>query len=151
MTKRIAVGSDHRGVETCQMLTETLVADGYDATAVPSSNDYPDVACDVAQRVARGEVDAGILLCGTGIGMSIAANKFAGVRAVTCANQVLAEISRHHNDANVLCLSASLLGRDVLLGIVRHWLTTPYDGGRHDQRLAKIADIEKRLGLACEP
>ncbi|MGL4944624.1 MAG: ribose 5-phosphate isomerase B [Thermoguttaceae bacterium] len=146
--KRIAVGSDHRGVEMCQLLTDTLVAEGHDAVAVPSSNDYPDVAGEVARRVAQGDADVGILLCGTGIGMSIAANKFTGVRAVTCANQVVAEISRRHNDANVLCLSANLLGRDVLFGIVRHWLNAPYDGGRHDQRLAKIVDIEKRIGLS---
>lgn len=145
--KKIAIGNDHRGVEMAELLTETLVREGYGATAVASSNDYPDVASEVARRIICGDAETGILLCGTGIGMSIAANKWAGIRAVACANPVLAEISRRHNDANVLCLSASLLGRDALLAIVRQWLVTPYEGGRHDRRLDKLAAIEQRLGM----
>lgn len=143
--KRIVIGSDHRGVELAQQLHEMLIRKGFVAILIESVHDYPDVASEVARRVSCQDADCGILFCGTGIGMSITANKFPHVRAVTCQNQVLAGVSRQHNDANVLCLPASLLGRDSSFVIVRHWLETSYEGGRHDRRLEKIAQIEELI------
>lgn len=113
----------------------------------PTSIDYPDVAAAVAQAVSRGEADRGILICGTGIGMSIAANKFRGVRAAVCYNEVAAELSRRHNDANVLCLSGEFLGEQAAKNLAGIWLNAPYDGGRHARRVAKISQIEEETGL----
>jgi ribose 5-phosphate isomerase B len=104
--------------------------------------DYPDIAADVARRVSSGTVDRGILLCCTGVGMAIAANKLPGVRAATCHDEVTAEMSRRHNDLNVLSLSAELIGPEVQDKIIRTWLSTPFEGGRHARRVAKIAALE---------
>jgi ribose 5-phosphate isomerase B len=104
--------------------------------------DYPDIAADVARRVSDASVERGILLCCTGVGMAIAANKLPGVRAATCHDEVTAEMSRRHNDLNVLCLSAELIGSDVQEKIIRTWLSTPFEGGRHARRVAKIAALE---------
>lgn len=109
--------------------------------------DYPDVAAIVAQKVSKGEVDYGVLICGTGIGMCIVANKFPGVRAAACHNESATELSRCHNNANVLCISGEMLGPTVAGILVKRFLTTPYEGGRHDARLQKIAMIEKETGL----
>lgn len=106
--------------------------------------DYPDVASLVSQKVSRGEVDRGILVCGTGLGMCIAANKFAGVRAAPCHDDLTAEMSRRHNDTNILCLSADLLGERLIDRMVELWLATPFEGGRHARRVEKIAQIERR-------
>ena len=96
--------------------------------------DYPDVAARVAEKVSRGEADRGILVCGTGLGMCIAANKFPGVRAAPCHDDLTAEMSRRHNDSNVLCLSADLLGERLIGRMIELWLTTPFEGGRHARR-----------------
>ena len=104
--------------------------------------DYPDIAADVAGRVSHATVDRGILLCCTGVGMAIAANKVAGVRAATCHDEVTAEMSRRHNDLNVLCLSAEMIGPEVQDKMIRTWLETPFDGGRHARRVAKIMSLE---------
>ncbi len=109
--------------------------------------DYPDVAAAVAEAVASGEADKGILICGTGIGMCVAANKIRGVRAAVCCNEVAAELSRRHNDANVLCLSGEFLGVAEIEALVRIWLTTPFDGGRHARRVDKISALEQETGL----
>ncbi|MBQ2849902.1 MAG: ribose 5-phosphate isomerase B [Thermoguttaceae bacterium] len=109
--------------------------------------DYPDVAAAVAEAVASGEADKGILICGTGIGMCVAANKIRGVRAAVCCNEVAAELSRRHNDANVLCLSGEFLGVAEIESLVRVWLTTPFDGGRHARRVDKISALENEIGL----
>ena len=109
--------------------------------------DYPDVAEAVARKVSRGEADFGILVCGTGIGMCIVANKFRGVRAALCANEFTAELSRRHNNANVLCIPGELLGVTAATELVRRWLRTGYDGGRHQIRLDKIGVIESETGL----
>lgn len=109
--------------------------------------DYPDVAAAVAEAVASGEADKGILICGTGIGMCVAANKIRGVRAAVCCNEVAAEFSRRHNDANVLCLSGEFLGVAEIEALVRIWLTTPFDGGRHARRVDKISALEQETGL----
>jgi ribose 5-phosphate isomerase B len=147
---RIAVGSDHRGLDLrakligfLQGLGQEVVDLGtYDAQEV----DYPDVAAQVARKVASREVDRGILVCGTGVGMCIAANKVPGVRAAPCHDDITAEISRRHNDLNVLCLSGDLLGEKLADRLVEIWLKTPFDGGRHARRNQKIAAMETHNG-----
>ena len=106
------------------------------------SVDYPDFACKVAQDVSSGAADRGILICGTGMGMCIAANKIPGVRAVTCHDDFTAETSRRHNNANIMCLSADMLGDRLLARIVEIWLLTEFEGGRHARRIDKISAIE---------
>ncbi len=144
---RISVGSDHRGLEVKNRLTELLARLGHDVsdegTNSLESVDYPDIASAVAGKVSRGEVERGILVCGTGIGMSITANKFQGVRAATCNDAVTAEISRRHNDANVLCLAGDLLGQRNIDRLIEVWIETKFEGGRHARRLDKIAQIER--------
>lgn len=145
---RIAVGSDHRGFETKAGILALLSASNHEVidagTETCEAVDYPDVAGTVAEMVGRGTVDRGILICGTGIGMAIAANKFRGVRAAPCHDDLTAEMSRRHNDLNVLCLSADLLGEKLIERMIEIWLVTPFDGGRHARRLEKIAAQERR-------
>lgn len=146
---RIAVGGDHRGFEIRGKVIELLRRLGHEVEdcGSPSAEpcDYPDIAAKVASRVSRGEVDRGILICGTGLGMCISANKFPGVRAAPCHDDLTAEMSRRHNDLNVLCLSADLLGERLIDRMVEIWLNTPFEGGRHARRVQKIADLERRL------
>src|SRR5262245_57792934 len=145
---KIAVGSDHRGFEAKRRIVAFLRQLGHEVmdlgTNGRDSVDYPDFAFEVAKAVGGSAADRGILLCGTGIGMCIAANKVAGVRAAPCHDSITAEMSRRHNDANVLCLSADLLGEDLMERMLRIWLETPFDGGRHARRVEKIARIEKQ-------
>ena len=108
------------------------------------SVDYPDFALQVANAVGTGQVDRGILICGTGIGMCIAANKVPKVRAAPCHDSITAEMSRRHNDANVLCLSADLLGDELIDRMIRIWLSTEFEGGRHARRVDKITRYENR-------
>lgn len=146
---RIAIGSDHRGYQIRPRIIEWLQERGYEVIDVGSHSqdpvDYPDIAEAVAMKVGQGEVDRGILLCGTGLGMSIAANKVRGVRAVPCHDDLTAEMSRRHNDANILCLSADLLGERLLFRVIEIWLKTPFEGGRHARRLEKISAIEEEI------
>lgn len=143
---RIAIGSDHRGYAVKQKVIELLGRLGHevvnDGTNGPESVDYPDVAKIVAGRVGHGEVDRGILICGSGIGMAIAANKTPGVRAAPCHDDLTAEMSRRHNDLNVLCLSADMLGEKLIDRMVEIWINTPFEGGRHARRVEKIAAME---------
>ena len=145
---KIAIGSDHRGFEAKRRLVTILKQLGHEVidlgTAGPESVDYPDFAYQVATRVSRGEVERGILICGTSIGMCIAANKVKGVRAAPCHDSITAEMSRRHNDANVLCLSADLLGEGLIDRMLRIWLETEFEGGRHARRVEKIAKIENQ-------
>ncbi len=145
---RIVIGSDHRGFSVKSKLQEVLARLGHDVDDVGThsaeSCDYPDVAAKVGERVSRGEADRGILICGTGLGMCIAANKFHGVRAAPCHDDLTAELSRRHNDLNVLCLSADLLGERLIDRMVEIWLSTPFEGGRHARRVEKIAELEKK-------
>jgi ribose 5-phosphate isomerase B len=142
----IAVGTDHRGFDIRAKLVELLRRQGHEVIDVgtfsPDAVDYPDVAADVAHRVSSGEVERGILVCGTGLGMCIAANKVQGVRAAPCHDDITAEMSRRHNDANVLCLSADLLGERLIDRMIEIWLTTPFEGGRHARRVEKIMALE---------
>jgi len=143
---KIAIGSDHRGFEVKRRVVPLLHKLGHETldmgTAGPESVDYPDFAFQVGQAVSEGRVDRGILICGTGIGMCIAANKVPGVRAAPCHDSITAEMSRRHNDANVLCLSADLLGEELIDRMVRIWLDTEFEGGRHARRVDKIARFE---------
>lgn len=143
---KIAVGSDHRGFEVKRRVVTLLQQLGHDVTDVGTdgkeSVDYPDFALLVATAVSDGRADRGILICGSGIGMCIAANKVKGVRAAPCHDNITAEMSRRHNDANVLCLSADLLGGELIDRMIRIWLETPFDGGRHARRVEKITRIE---------
>lgn len=144
---RIAIGCDHRGSAIIGKLVDLLrrleheVVDVGVHTEEPV--DYPDIAAAVAQLVSKGEVERGILICGTGLGMCIAANKFPGVRAAPCHDDLTAEMSRRHNDLNVLCLSADLLGEKLIDRMVEIWLNTPFEGGRHARRVDKICTLER--------
>lgn len=152
---KIAVGSDHRGVRVKGQILAQLAELGHEGVDMgpleSESVDYPDYASKVAGAVSRGEVDRGILICGTGMGMSITANKFRGVRAVTCHDDVTAEMSRRHNDANIMCLSADMLGDRLLDRIVDIWMRTEFEGGRHQRRLEKIARLEEELHCTDTP
>jgi ribose 5-phosphate isomerase B len=143
---KIAVGSDHRGYEVKRRLVALLQQMGHEVLDVgpvgKDSVDYPDFAFEVARAVGDGRAERGILACGTGIGMCIAANKVKGVRAAPCHDSITAEMSRRHNDANVLCLSADLLGEELIERMVRIWLETPFEGGRHARRVEKITRFE---------
>jgi ribose 5-phosphate isomerase B len=143
---KIAIGSDHRGFEVKQRIITALQQLGHEVLDVGpnrrESVDYPDYAFQVATAVGEGRVDRGVLICGTGIGMCIAANKVHGVRAAPCHDSITAEMSRRHNDANVLCVSADLLGDEVIDRMVRIWLETEFEGGRHARRVEKITRFE---------
>ena len=144
---RIVIGNDHRGYVMKLKLAEVLAGLGQgvtdEGTHSTESCDYPDISSAVARQVSTGQADRGILICGTGIGMAITANKFPGVRAATCHDEITAEICRRHNDVNVLCLSGDLLGESRLENLLRVWLETEFEGGRHARRLEKIAEIER--------
>jgi ribose 5-phosphate isomerase B len=143
---KIAIGSDHRGYDAKKRIATLLQQLGHEVldvgTQSSDSVDYPDFAFPVAQAVSEGRVERGVLICGTGIGMCIAANKVPGVRAAPCHDSITAEMSRRHNDANVLCLSADLLGDELIDRMLRIWLQTEFEGGRHARRVDKIARFE---------
>jgi ribose 5-phosphate isomerase B len=145
--RSLAVGSDHTGVALRRTLVERLRGRGLSVRESgptgAESVDYPDVAADVARSVARGEVDAGIVIDGAGLGSAIAANKIRGVRAAMCTTPTLARYSREHNGANVLTLGATLLSVDEAWAIVEMWLTTAMTEARYIRRLAKIAGLER--------
>lgn len=145
---RIAVGSDHRGYHLKDKIIEHLKSKQHEVEDIGArgdeSVDYPDYAAIVARKVCDGQIDRGILICGTGIGMAIAANKFPGVRAAPCTDEVTAEISRRHNDLNVLCLSADLLSPRVVERMVEVWIETEFEAGRHERRVDKIKQIEAK-------
>jgi ribose 5-phosphate isomerase B len=139
---KVAVGSDHRGVEYKRRVMDIIKSQGHDVRDMgafgPESVDYPDYAQKVADAVLTKECDRGILICGTGIGMCIAANKVKGIRAALCHNRFTAERSRQHNDANILCIGAEVVRDADLPGIIEVWLNTEFEGGRHAKRLEKM-------------
>lgn len=143
---RVAIGSDHAGFALKEMIRALLddLDVPYDdmGSASTAAVDYPDFAAAVARAVVGRRADRGILICGTGIGMSIAANKIAGVRAALVWDEASARLSRAHNDANIMTLGGRTTPPERVAGIVRTFLTTDYEGGRHDARLAKIAGLE---------
>ena len=151
---RIAVGCDHRGYSLKQKIIVLMESAGHTVLDAGTQNDesvdYPDFAAAVSKQVRDGTVDRGVLVCGTGIGMAIAANKFPGVRAAPCSDEVSAEISRRHNDLNVLCLSGDMLSNHAAERIVDIWLNTEFEGGRHERRIKKISQFERdNLGGEC--
>jgi ribose 5-phosphate isomerase B len=143
---KIAIGSDHRGYTAKEHLKVALIQKEHEVedfgTDSAASCDYPDFAYRVSDSVRSGRNQVGILLCGTGIGSSMAANKVVGIRAALCHDELTAELARRHNDANVLCLAADLTGESLLQRIAEVWLATPFDGGRHERRVHQIAQIE---------
>jgi ribose 5-phosphate isomerase B len=143
---RISIGSDHRGVDAKSHLVEVLTAEGHVVKDVGPNDDqrvdYPDFAAMVGQSVTEGRAERGILICGSGIGMSISANKIPGVRAALCYEESTARLSRQHNDANVLCLSGDLVDPTKNESIATVWLATEFEGGRHSHRVAKIGQLE---------
>ncbi len=143
---KVSIGSDHRGIETRHQVAKVLESLGHTVddcgTNSSGSVDYPDIAAIVARKVSSGDSDRGILICGTGIGMSLAANKFRGVRAAVCQDELFAEISRRHNDLNILCLSGDTISQSALPRIIDTWMKTPFDGGRHQIRINKIFALE---------
>ena len=144
----IGIGSDHAGFKLKSLILEYFESEGIQyqdfGTNSTESVDYPDFIFLVAQAVAEKKVDSGIVICGSGIGASIVANKIKGIRAARCENEYVARFSRRHNDANVLALGERVLGSDLALSIVKEWLSTGFDGGRHQRRLDKISELESK-------
>ncbi|RPH39783.1 MAG: ribose 5-phosphate isomerase B [Desulfobulbaceae bacterium] len=140
---KIALGSDHGGFALKAIVTKELLNLGYEIEDVGchslESVDYPDYAHLVISGITGGNCDCGILICGTGIGMSIAANRNPQIRAALCHDEYTARMSREHNDANILCLGARVIGEGVALDLIKVWLSTSFAGGRHQQRLAKLS------------
>ena len=145
---RVAIGADQGGYELKQRVAEFLIAQGYTVSDLGihrlESVDYPDIAALVARAVAAGEAEWGILICGTGIGVSLAANKVGGVRAALCADCYMARMAREHNDAQILCLGGRVLGVGSALDIVQVFLGSEFLGGRHGRRVDKISALERK-------
>jgi ribose 5-phosphate isomerase B len=144
---KVAVGSDHRGFEAKQQIKAIAAELGHECIDFGTNDnnpvDYPDLAYLAANAVSKKQADRAILICATGIGMSMAANKVRGIRAALCHDELSAQISRDHNDANVLCLSADQVGVVLLRKMVEVWLNTEFSGGRHKRRVRKIQAIEE--------
>ena len=144
---KIAIGSDHRGFPAKEIVGSIVKEQGHEIVDCgpddASPCDYPDAAIRVAEEVARGEADRGILMCGSGIGVSMTANKVRGIRAALCHDELTAEMSRRHNDANVLCMPADLLSPALVKRMTEVWLSTEFEGGRHQRRVDKIRAYEQ--------
>jgi ribose 5-phosphate isomerase B len=142
----VVIGSDHGGLQLKAVLSEALRQRGLDLRDMGTDNDdsvdYPDFAEKVAAAVSRGEAACGVLICGTGIGMSIVANKFPGVRAALVTDEFMAQMAKEHNNANVLVLGGRVLDAPTACRLVGIWLDTAFEGGRHQRRLDKIAELE---------
>jgi ribose 5-phosphate isomerase B len=147
---KIAIGADHAGYELKEHIRQFLIGKGNQVIDVGTNNtdpvDYPDLAEKVALLVATGQSERGIIVCGTGIGVAIAANKIPGVRAANCNDVICAKLSREHNNSNILTMGARLINRELAEEIVEAWLVTKFAGGRHARRVKKINEIEKRAG-----
>ncbi|MGQ0702771.1 MAG: ribose 5-phosphate isomerase B [Gemmatimonadales bacterium] len=144
MPEVIPVGADHAGFELKERLVQELAAQGFEpldvGTDSPESTDYPIYAHRVAERVARGENARGVLLCGTGLGMSYTANRYHGVRAAVAWSPEIAHLARSHGNANILVLPARFLDENTAVAILQEWLRTPFEGGRHERRIARIEE-----------
>lgn len=147
MSGKVALAADHAGFEEKEKLKATLDEIGveYDDLGTNSADsvDYPDYARKVAEAISRGEYDQGLLVCGSGTGMAIAANKVRGVRAAVAWNEEIARLARQHNNANVLSLAARFTPHDELRKIVKSWFSADFEGGRHERRVEKITETEK--------
>ncbi|MFO7955919.1 MAG: ribose 5-phosphate isomerase B [Candidatus Brocadiia bacterium] len=150
MVENVIIGNDHGGYQAKVEIVELLEEMGIEVEDIGSESEeivrYPNYARKVAGAVARGEYDRGILVCSTGIGMSIAANKVKGVRAALVTSTYMARLTREHNDSNVLCLGGKTTGIYEILDYVRTWIETEYTGGRHDISLGLISDLEEEVG-----
>ncbi len=144
---RIALAADHAGFQVKERVKEELQKEGFEVidfgTHTTDPVDYPDYARLVARSVSQAESSRGVLVCGTGIGMAITANKFRGIRAATCNDTYTARMAAEHTDANVLCVGARVVDADHAVAIVREWLKTKFTGGRHQRRIDKISDIDR--------
>lgn len=147
MTKKIAIAADHAGYREKEKLKSTLDELGvvYDDMGTNSTDsvDYPDYARKVGEAVARGDYEQGLLVCGSGTGMAMAANKIRGVRAAVAWNEEIARLARRHNNANVLSLAARFQSDDEIKKIVKAWFDADFEGGRHERRVEKISEVEK--------
>lgn len=147
--QRIAIGSDHAGLDLKESLRMHLQSKGIEAidlgTTSKDSVDYPDFAEKVAALVSKGTVSQGILICGTGVGMSITANKYPGVRAAVATNSFMAKMARAHNHANILCLGSRVIEEDIAKEILEAWLNEPFEGGRHERRVSKILQLDRGI------
>lgn len=146
---KIAIGADHAGYDLKEFLLKIIDEMGHEITDMGTysccSVDYPDYAESVAKAVSDGSHERGILICGTGIGMSIVANKFKNVRAALCNDLFTAKMSRLHNNANILCMGSRVIGKGLAKEIVETWLSTPFEGNRHAMRVEKINFIERKV------
>jgi ribose 5-phosphate isomerase B len=144
---KVAIGADHAGFAAKEELKALIRALGHavedKGTSSDASTDYPDYAAQVARSVTKGEAERGVLICGTGVGMCIAANKIDGARAALVHDESTAELSRRHNDANIFCAGARVLPLPRIAEILKVWLSTPFEGGRHQRRIDKISGLEK--------
>ena len=143
---KIAIGSDHGGFELKEKIRSLLIGLGHDVRDMgcysPDSVDYPIQGREVAKSVVSGQCERGILVCGTGIGMSIVANRIPGVRATLCYDLFTAEMSREHNDSNILCMGGRVIDHGLAEEMVKVWLMTPFKGGRHSRRINMIDSLE---------
>jgi ribose 5-phosphate isomerase B len=141
----IAIASDHAGLALKKKIIAHFHEVAFDdlGTHSDESCDYPDYAAAAAEKVASGQAQRGIVICGSGIGVSMTANKVRGIRAALCFNEYMAEMSRRHNDSNILALGARVIGEDIALRIVEIWIRTPFDGGRHQRRIDKLMALER--------
>ncbi len=144
---KVAIGCDHGGFELKEAVREYLEACGLEyedfGTFSTESVDYAPIAAKAARAVAEGRADCGVLVCSTGLGISMAANKVKGIRAAVCTNEFCAEMTRRHNNANILCMGGKVVDRETGLKLVEIFLNTPFDGGRHQRRIDQIAQIEE--------
>ena len=151
---KVVLASDHRGYQLKDSLKKFLEERKIEfldvGTFSADSVDYPDFAMLAAEKVSHGDYDRGILICGSGIGMCIVANKFPGIRAAVCHDVSAAEMSRKHNDSNMLGLGADVINEELARKILNVWLETKFEGGRHLRRIQKISEIESRLGKHCQ-
>ncbi len=145
---KIALGCDHGGLEHKNAIAEFLKQNGYEVVDFGiyenRAIDYPDIAVPVCESILKGECERGILVCGTGIGMSLAANKFKGIRAAACSEQFSAKYTRLHNNSNILCLGGRVIGIGTALELAELFVTTEFEGGRHQTRVDKITAIENK-------
>ena len=145
---KIAIGCDHGGIVLKDAVTSTLEALGAEVvdlgTNTTDSVDYPTYGLKVAETVASGQCDAGVIMCGTGIGISISANKVPGIRCAVVTNTYMAQLTKNHNNANIISLGGRVITPDEAKDIVKAWYTAEYEGGRHQRRLDMITDIEKK-------
>jgi len=150
--RRVAVGADHAGYPIKDRIKDLLQKKGYEVIDFGAhsaeSVDYPDYAKQVAQCVAQAQCERGVLVCGTGLGMAIAANKIQGIRAATCNDTYTARMAAEHTDANVLCVGARVVDADHAVAIVEEWLKGKFGGGRHQRRIDKITDLERDSALS---